>query len=56
VGGFGVLCSDLFLVVLWIFIFNSLIKSSFVDLDGWKNRVVLVWLEWVFKKDINMVK
>ena len=25
------------------------IKSSFVDLDGWQNRVVLVWLEWVFK-------
>ncbi|CAC9988880.1 hypothetical protein [uncultured Gammaproteobacteria bacterium] len=29
------------------------IKSSFVDLDGWKNRVVLVWLEWVFKGRLN---
>ncbi|VVH51465.1 hypothetical protein BPUTSESOX_479 [uncultured Gammaproteobacteria bacterium] len=44
VGGFGVLCSGLFLVVLWVFIFNSLIKSSFVDLDGWKNG--WFWFVW----------
>ncbi|CAB5502277.1 hypothetical protein AZO1586R_1407 [Bathymodiolus azoricus thioautotrophic gill symbiont] len=29
------------------------IKSSFVDLDGWQNGVVLVWLEWVFKGRLN---
>ncbi|CAC9494708.1 hypothetical protein [uncultured Gammaproteobacteria bacterium] len=31
------------------------IKSSFVDLGGWKNRVVLVWLEWVFKGRLPMI-